>query len=67
MRNVTIIVPVYKDWNTLDLCIESLKEYLDKKHTVLLVNDCGPESDELEKNILNSITDFPYRPFVYFE
>lgn len=53
--NVTVVVPVYKDWETLALCIASLKQYVDRRHTVLLVNDCGPEADAMEKNIMAAI------------
>ncbi len=55
MKNVTVIVPVYGDWETLSLCIESLKKYLDKRHKVLLINDMGPEWKMLETNILEAI------------
>lgn len=54
-RNITIIVPVYGDWSSLQLCISSLKKYLPNEHEVLLVNDCGPEADILEEKILASI------------
>jgi GT2 family glycosyltransferase len=50
-KPVTVIVPVYADWPSLADCINSLKEYVDTRHTILLVNDCGPEADALEKNI----------------
>ena len=43
MRNVTVVVPVYKDWNTLKLCVESLKECVQKNNQVFFVNDMGPE------------------------
>ncbi len=62
-KNVTVVVPVYKDWATLKLCISSLKEHLDPKHKVLIVNDCGPEADELEQKIKNAIEGQPN--FVY--
>lgn len=54
-KNVTVVVPVYGDWSSLVLCIDSLKEYLDPRHKVVLVNDCGPEVEELEKKILARI------------
>lgn len=54
-HNVTIVIPVYKDWATLSLCIESLKKYVDKRHTILLVNDRSSEWQELEKKICASI------------
>lgn len=60
---VTVIIPVYDDWTTLGRCIESLKKHLDKRHKVLLVNDMGPNWNDLEKNILASIKGF--NNFVY--
>lgn len=54
-RKTTIVIPVYKDWKTLEVCIESLKECVDKRHDVLLVNDMSPEWEDMEKNILSSI------------
>ncbi len=64
MRTVTIVVPVYADWPSLSDCIESLKKFIDPKHLVMLVNDCGPEADLLEKNIKKSIKND--KRFVYF-
>lgn len=55
MKNVTIIIPIYKDWSTLELCIESLKEHLDTKHKVLLINDMSSEWEVLEKKINKAI------------
>ena len=54
-RKVTIVVPVYADWPSLKDCIESLKQYVGAEHKVILVNDCGPEADELEKKIKKAI------------
>lgn len=58
MKNVTIIIPVYKDWSTLKLCIESLKVCVDNRHKVLLVNDMSDEGEQLEKNIKEAIEGF---------
>lgn len=56
-HKVTIIVPVYGDWPSLKDCIESLKQYVNfNNHTVLLVNDCGPDVEQIEKNIKESIS-----------
>lgn len=55
MNNVTIVIPVYKDWTTLDICIASLKEHLSPKHSVLILNDMSPEWELMERNILNAI------------
>lgn len=55
MRKVTIIVPIYKDWSSLEICIESLKECIDKIHKVILINDMSNEWEELENNITRAI------------
>lgn len=60
MKKVTVVVPVYKDWNTLKLCIDSLKQYVKEEHKVLLVNDMGPEWQSLEQEIQKSITGFSH-------
>lgn len=57
-KKVTVIIPVYGDWPSLSDCISSLIECVDlARHKVLLVNDCGPEADTIESNILNVIGD----------
>lgn len=57
-KAVTVVVPVYGDWNSLKDCIESLIEYVDTEvHQVMLVNDSGPEADLLERSIKSSIKD----------
>jgi len=51
-RAVTIVVPVYADWPSLKDCLDSLEKFVDiTKNKILLVNDCGPEVETLEKNI----------------
>lgn len=57
MNNVTIVVPVYGDWPSLSDCINSLKKYVNSNHKVILVNDCGPDVELMEKNIKKSIND----------
>lgn len=54
-KNVTIVVPVYGDLPSLSQCIESLKKYTSSNHRVLLVNDCGPEKEIIEAEILKRI------------
>lgn len=54
-KKVTIVIPVYKDWETLQKCIESLKKWLDVRHRVLIVNDNSSEADDLEKKIKDSV------------
>lgn len=55
MNNITIVIPVYGDWETLNICIESLKKCASKDNTIMLVNDHGPEWEMIEKNILKAI------------
>lgn len=55
-RNITVIVPIYDDWNSLEKCIVSLKKYLNKHYQVFLVNDVGPNADAIEKQIKETIT-----------
>ena len=58
-RPITIVVPVYGDWPSLNDCIESLKANLNPKlHKVLLVNDCGPDADSIESNVKKVIDKF---------
>lgn len=55
---VSIIVPVYADWETLKLNIESLKKYLgnSEEYSIYYINDCGPESEFLENKIMENIS-----------
>lgn len=53
---VTIVVPVYGDWTSLEQCIESLINYVSADHKVLLVNDCGPDVENIEDNIKKAIS-----------
>jgi len=57
MKAVTVIVPVYGDWESLEENVKALKKYIQPSsgHKVLLVNDCGPEADIIERNILGLI------------
>jgi len=55
-RAVTIVVPVYGDLPSLIECVESLEQNVDLTHDqVLLVNDCGPDADEIERALLDRI------------
>ncbi len=64
-KQVTIVVPVYADWPSLGDCLESLITTVDlMKHKILLVNDCGPEADSLEKKIKAKIKN--HEGFEYF-
>lgn len=57
MKKVSVIVPVYKDWPTLEVCIKSLLKYLDKEHQIIIVNDMSVEWKHLEDNIKGLIKD----------
>lgn len=64
-QKVTIVIPVYADWASLKDCIESLKKCIDfQKNKVLLINDCGPDVEYMEKSILSAITGFD--GFLYY-
>lgn len=54
-KKVSIVVPVYADWPSLKACIGSLKTNVDTRHKIMLVNDCGPEADSLERKIKEAI------------
>ncbi len=55
-KAVSIIVPIYSDWPSLKDCLKALAETVDlAKHKVMLVNDNGPEADQLEADIKNFI------------
>lgn len=63
MSNVTIVIPVYKDWTTLQRCLDSLLKYVDCRHKIIVINDMSSEWEYLEKQILNCIeghTNFSY-------
>jgi GT2 family glycosyltransferase len=42
-RTVTIIIPIYNAYEDTKQCIESVLEYTDKKHSLLLVNDASSD------------------------
>lgn len=63
-KQITIIVPIYRDWITLEKCITSLKRYVNIKHKILLINDISNQADFLEKKIKENIQGF--ENFHYF-
>lgn len=63
-KKVTIVIPVYADWSSLEQCIESLKQYTNSRHTVMFVNDCGPEVEDIEAKIQQKIKGL--KNFIYF-
>jgi GT2 family glycosyltransferase len=53
---VTIVVPVYGHLPSLLECVRSIKEHADLSvHKAILVNDVGPEADEIETALLAAI------------
>jgi GT2 family glycosyltransferase len=57
---VTVVVPVYGDLPSLTACVESLKANIDQsRHHVLLMNDSGPDADEIETALLALIAGQP--------
>jgi GT2 family glycosyltransferase len=57
---ITVIVPVYGDWDSLEQNIRSLLKTVPvmSGHKVLFVNDCGPEADTIEDNIIELINGY---------
>lgn len=61
-HNVSVIIPVYKDWKSLSDCLISCDQYIDDRHEIWVVNDGSPE-DGIEEKILNFLrgkTKFKY-------
>jgi GT2 family glycosyltransferase len=58
-KEVTIIVPIYGDWPSLKACVISLQRYTSPSQSVLLVNDCGPDVDRIERRLLRLIENNP--------
>lgn len=65
-KKISIVVPVYADWETLSLNIASLIDEVGGKKDVDVwyVNDCGPEADYLEDKINEAIGDM--KNFYYY-
>lgn len=55
-RPITVVVPVYGDAESLEKCLLSVLEHTDfEVHTLLVVNDCGPDADALEALVLRTL------------
>jgi GT2 family glycosyltransferase len=55
-RGITIVVPVYADEESVAACLTSLLHHVSHpEDRVLILNDSGPEADELEATILGLI------------
>lgn len=55
MRGISIVIPVYKDWDTLQKCITSLIETVSGEDKVIIVNDKSPIWKEMEDHILSMV------------
>ena len=61
LNRVTVVVPVYGHWPSLRDCVEALLLHAEPAHfDVLLVNDCGPEADEIEAGLRGMIYGHPH-------
>ncbi|ROP63987.1 glycosyltransferase family 2 protein [Curtobacterium sp. PhB115] len=59
-RSSLVVVPVYGDLDSLLRCVDGLVEHLDTSvHRALLVNDCGPDVDAIERALLERIDGRP--------
>jgi len=59
-RPVTVVVPIFDHWDSLERCIQALIAHVDTSiHSVMLVNDCGPNADTLEPLVLEAIDGLP--------
>lgn len=59
-ERVTIVIPVYGDWNSLRACISSVIAQADPAtFDVLIVNDCGPDATVIEAGIMAMILNRP--------
>lgn len=57
MQKVTVVIPVYGNWAAVSKCLSSVAEHCPTDlFDVLIVNDGGPEVDEIEKRILKYIS-----------
>ncbi len=55
-RAVTIVVPIYDHWSSLERCLTSVFAHVDLSlHRVILVNDCGPHADSIEALVLSAV------------
>ncbi|CAN5575051.1 hypothetical protein BH09ACT4_BH09ACT4_01360 [soil metagenome] len=53
---VTVVIPAYGDPDSLDRCIRSaLMHTAIEQDRILVINDCGPEVDEIERVALDAI------------
>ncbi len=58
-RGITVVVPAYGDIPSLLVCLRSVMTELAAEDRLLAVNDCGPDADELERQVLAAIDGEP--------
>lgn len=59
-RPITVVVPVYGDAESLLACLRSLIATVDtERDGVLIVNDCGPDADAIERDVLALVSERP--------
>ena len=52
INSVSLIIPVYKDSETIGRAIESVYAQTRKPEEIIVVNDCSPETDRIEEVLL---------------
>lgn len=63
-EKITLIIPIYDDWNTLKKCLKSIIEHVDiSTHKIILINDNGPNANKIEKRIKRKIRN---KNFLYY-
>lgn len=53
-RSVSIIIPVFKDWSSLETCLASCNEFVGDQHEIIIIYDAGTEP-QLREQILDFI------------
>jgi GT2 family glycosyltransferase len=57
---VTVVIPIYGDLPSLKASIASVVEHVDLSvNALMLINDCGPDADAIEADILAQVADVP--------
>ncbi len=51
---VTIVVPVFNQWEVLKECIAALKEHTDSRHKILIIDDASPE-EGIEERVRDAL------------
>ncbi|GAB3119117.1 glycosyltransferase [Glaciibacter psychrotolerans] len=57
---VTVVIPIYGDLPGLLACIAAVTSSVDlTHHSLLLVNDCGPDAENIERAVLSAVSGTP--------